>query len=261
MFRRSFFLLLLSQILKKIDFPQKEIKVEPLAEDLYKIEYEEDKIKSIINIKKPLLLYSLSENERFKLYINLFSYLINKGYSAIILFPEIIQAEIFYKKIKPIFKDFLEILHSGLSHKTYLKVWWKAKSGNIKILIGSRIAVFAPLKNLKYIIVENEHDKAYKDEKGIRCNIRNIAELRAKISKINIILSSHSPKISTFYKVKKGEYSIFKGNQKNKIKLKIIDIRKTRKGILISSSLYKEIRKILNSKNQVFLFLNLGLML
>ena len=160
------------------------------------------------------------------------------------------------KEIESDFKISITIFHSSINKKRREEICKSVFKNEIKFVIGTRSALTLPFVNLGLIIVDEEHDNSYKQNNQLILNFRDFAIVRSKNSNCNIILSSATPSIETFFNVKIKKYRIFKlKNRVNKNVLptiKIIDSRKD-KG-LISKQLQKAIQKNLSNKHQTLIF-------
>jgi len=130
--------------------------------------------------------------------------------NAIILVPEIVNISRIAPIIREIAGERLCILHSGLSKGQRSEAMEKIISGQCSIVLGTRMAVFAPLKNLSLIAVMHEHSSSYKTEEGLRFNARDIAVMRGYLEKSAVVLSSICPSIESFYNARCGKYTLLK---------------------------------------------------
>jgi primosomal protein N' (replication factor Y) len=151
-------------------------------------------------------------------------------------------------------------LHSGLSDGERLHAWLKARDGVAQVVLGTRSAVWTPLKNAGLIIVDEEHDQSYKQQDSLRYSARDIAILRASLYKIPIILGSATPSLETLHNVeiKKITRITLARRAENAIppKFRIIDMRGQQITGALSGALINAIRDVLSQKKQVLLFQN-----
>lgn len=152
--------------------------------------------------------------------------------------------------------------HSGMTKSTKAKTWRKASQGGTRMIIGARSALFLPFKNLKMIIVDEEHDSSYKQEEGVIYNARDMAVLRAKIENIPIVLASATPSIETMENVKSGKYELLhipvRHGGATMPGVSIIDMRaqKLDSKHFLSQPLLNAIRDNIAGGRQSLLFLN-----
>ncbi|WP_406831484.1 replication restart helicase PriA [Wolbachia endosymbiont (group A) of Anomoia purmunda] len=176
----------------------------------------------------------------------------------LILLPEIVLTSQLVNRVRGQISKNLVEWHSGLTPKTRRNNWLNIASGNAQIIIGARSALFLPYKNLKLIIVDEEHDSSFKQEQGIIYNARDMAIILAKFENIPIILSSATPLLETIHHVKSGNYNHVKltkrfGGAELPL-IKVVDMRNNKQWI--SSELFESIKQTIEKKQQVMLFLN-----
>ena len=160
-------------------------------------------------------------------------------------------------------KEEIAVLHSKLSIGERYDAWNKIIKGNIKIVIGARSAIFAPLKNLGLIIIDEEHDSSYQSEMTPKYNAKEIARILAKQNSCPLVLGSATPDIGTFYKVQNKDLELLelnrRANDSNLPQVDIIDLREELANgnhSMLSIKLQEEIQKNLEEKHQTILFLN-----
>lgn len=163
-------------------------------------------------------------------------------------------------------QDKIAVLHSKLSIGERYDQWMRIQKNEASIIIGARSAIFAPVKNLGLIIIDEEHDSSYKSEMPPRYSAKEISKYLAKLNKIPLVLGSATPDISTFYKankIDKEEIQLLtltkRANKSNLPKVDIVDLRQELANgnkTMLSVKLYKEIEKNLKEKKQTILFLN-----
>ena len=187
--------------------------------------------------------------------------IINKNQQCIVLVPEIILTKQWIREFKSIFGFQPEIFHSSISKKRKEQIWLGVATCKIKLVIGTRSALFLPYQNLGLIVLDEEHDISYKQEDGIIINARDMAVLIAKKTNSLIILSSATPSLETLYNCTNKKYSRLSLTQRvNNYalpKIEIIDMKKEkRKNFWISEKLEKEIKKTISENQQSLIFLN-----
>jgi len=161
------------------------------------------------------------------------------------------------------FGDVIAILHSKLSIGERYDQWKKIKENKIKIVIGARSAIFAPIQNIGIIIIDEEHDTSYKSDTSPRYNAKDIAKYLAKINDIPIVLGSATPDVCTFENAKNGEIELLKltkrANESSLPNIEVVDLRQELANgnhSMLSKRLYEEIETNLKNKKQTILFLN-----
>ena len=157
----------------------------------------------------------------------------------------------------------IAVLHSKLSVGERFDQWKKIEQGKAKIVIGARSAIFAPVKDLGLIIIDEEHDDSYKAESSPRYNAKEIASFLGKNAGAPVVLGSATPDMSTYYKALNGEIQYIelskRANNSTLPEVEVVDLRKELaygNKTMISSKLKEEIDKNLKNKKQTILFLN-----
>lgn len=220
------------------------------------------KIKDSLGISKTMLLYGVTGSGKTEVYIDVVKEVVKNNKSAIILVPEISLTPQITARFKGVFKDNIAILHSSLSDGERYDEYRRINRGEVKVVIGARSAIFAPLKNIGVIIIDEEHSESYKQENNPRYNTIDIATERSKTHKCPVVLGSATPTIESFARAKKGYYEYLelsnRVNERPLPNVTIVDMKyEIRKGNSIFSSILKEkINDHLNKKEQVMLLLN-----
>lgn len=152
--------------------------------------------------------------------------ILNSSKNVIILLPEISQADLLYNTVKRIFKERVCQLHGEISRGRRSEDIEGIISGKHDIILGTRSALFAPLKSLSLIMVINEQSSSYKKEEGIRYNIRDVAVTRGFIENAAVVLSSTAPSIDSYFNALTNKYRLLKPDSNpSRPKIKIIDMR------------------------------------
>lgn len=209
------------------------------------------------------LLHGVTGSGKTEVYLTMIAECIKKGQSAIFLVPEISLTPQMLAQLRARFGKYAAILHSGLSQGERFDEWWRLRTGEAKIAIGARSAVFAPLENIGVIVIDEEHEESYSSETTPRYNTFDVALLRAKYNKCKLILGSATPSIETYKKALENDFNLVKMteriNKKPMPEIIIADMRnEVRHGnnSAFSSVLKEELEKCLENNNQAILFLN-----
>lgn len=221
-------------------------------------------VQSFISTDKAVsLLFGVTGSGKTEVYLELIDRTIKNGKTAIMLVPEISLTPQMLKQLRARFGSRAAILHSGLSAGERYDEWWRLRSGDAKIAIGARSAVFAPLENLGLIIIDEEHDGSYVSEASPRYSTIDVAKKRAEICGAKIILGSATPSIESFLAAQTGKYNLItlteRINGKPLPQIEIVDMRKEVRrgnGSPFSSALKQEISECLSNGNQAMIFLN-----
>lgn len=219
---------------------------------------------SILNSEKlATLLFGVTGSGKTEVYLDIIDKTLKNGKSAIMLVPEISLTPQMLKQLRARFGTNAAILHSGLSAGERYDEWWRLRTGEARIAIGARSAIFAPVENLGLIIVDEEHDGSYVSESAPRYNTVDVAVFRAKYNCAKLVLGSATPSVDSYLKAINGEYNLFelpdRINKKPLPDIEIADMRKeVRRGnnTPFSSALKDELAKCLAKGNQAILFLN-----
>ena len=220
------------------------------------------KIKNSLNKPGVTLLYGVTGSGKTEVYIDVCKNVLKMQKTAIILVPEISLTPQITARFKGAFGKEIAILHSSLSDGERYDEFRKIQRGEVKVVIGARSAIFAPLKNIGIIIIYEEHSESYKQENNPRYSTLDIAIKRSKTHNCPVILGSATPTIESFARAKKGYYNYVeldkRVNQKPLPKVFIVDMKKEiRSGNkTFSKLLMEEIKKRLQKKEQVMLLLN-----
>lgn len=205
------------------------------------------------------LLYGVTGSGKTEVYLQLIQSTINRGKTAIVLVPEISLTPQMVDRFSARFGDCICVIHSKLSIGERNEQWKKVQEDKYKILIGARSAIFAPIKNLGLIIIDEEHDTSYKSDMSPRYNAKEIAKYIAKKNDIPLVLGSATPDISTYSKSKNIIELTKRANSSNLPTVEIVDLRQELANgnrSIISEKLYQEIEENLKNKKQTILFLN-----
>ena len=209
------------------------------------------------------LLHGVTGSGKTEIYLTIIAQCLKEGKSSIFLVPEISLTPQMLSQLRSRFGKNAAILHSGLSAGERFDEWWRLRTGEAKIAIGARSAVFAPMENIGVIIIDEEHDSSYCSETAPRYNTFDVALLRAKRNGCKLVLGSATPSVETYKRAQDNEFCLIElKNRINKRPLPEIVIadmrREVRRGNngAFSGALKEEIEKCLADGNQAILFLN-----
>ncbi|MEW6161909.1 MAG: primosomal protein N' [Nitrospirota bacterium] len=182
--------------------------------------------------------------------------ILTKTENVIILIPEVSQIDPFYDLLKERFGERVCLLHSGLSRGKRSEAIERILSGSSDIVLGTRSAVFAPLKKASFIAVLHEHSSSYKQGEGLRYSGRDVAVMRGYLERATVLLSSICPSIESLYNCRSGKYNLVKpeGDIK-KPRVRVIDMKheKLLKPYLSKRVIDASMRYIKNDKKVMFL--------
>ena len=210
---------------------------------------------------KPVLLHGITGSGKTEVYLRSMEPILSVGKQVLILVPEIGLVPQLLLRVKQHFPQYQSAaLHSGLAEGERMQVWLKAKSGNLDIVIGTRSAVFTPMKALGAIFIDEEHDASFKQQEGFLYQGRDMAIKRAHDAGIPILLGSATPSLESLHNSKMGRYHYLKLTKRpgKSVPPEIVlqDVRSLLLEAGISQLMMAEVRQHLKNKNQVMLFLN-----
>ena len=161
------------------------------------------------NDKKFFLLKGITGSGKTEIYMNLIRSALEEGKGSIFLVPEISLTAQMTERLERLFADSVAILHSKLSDLEKRKEWAYIRNGDKKIVIGARSAIFAPVQNLKYIIIDEEHENTYKQDNNPRYHVKNVGVKRALLEDgTKVILGSATPSFESYYQAKSGDLEL-----------------------------------------------------
>lgn len=232
-----------------------------IADDDVVLNEEQQKVADTIKNggKKFYLLKGVTGSGKTEIYINLIKEAIKNGYGSLFLVPEISLTTQMTERLEKQFSDSVAILHSKLTDAEKRKEWTYIRTGEKKIVIGVRSAIFAPVQNLKYIIIDEEHENTYKQDNNPRYHTKNVAIKRALIEgDVKVIFGSATPSFESYYQAEKNDIELVELKERfNNAKMptyEIVDLNNTPENF--SEELLKEMSGALGRKEQVILILN-----
>jgi len=216
---------------------------------------------------RPILLHGVTGSGKTEIYLQAIRAALQRERTAIVLVPEISLTPQTVERFKGRFADMQDavaVLHSHLSEGERHDEWHKIHSGRARIVIGARSAIFAPLKNLGLIVVDEEHETTYKQEEAPRYHARDVAIVRAKIEKCVVVLGSATPSLESYHNAGIGKYRLVTLTQRIDEKqmplMRIVDLRQERRkekaATILSEKLRAAIADRLEKREQTILFLN-----
>ena len=222
-------------------------------------------IRRLLDSGKPeaALLFGVTGSGKTQIYLKLIDDVLAQGRSAIMLVPEIGLTPQFIRLFVGRFGDTVSVLHSALSAGERYDSWKKIRSGRARVVIGTRSAVFAPVRDLGLIVLDEEQDSAYKSEQSPRYHARDVAKRRVQQENAVLLLGSATPSIESYYGAQQGRYPMFTLRERYQgaalPQVTIADIRgESRAGwtYTIGQTLYEALQENLERGEQSILFLN-----
>ena len=216
------------------------------------------------SVFKAFLLHGVTGSGKTEVYIRAMRKCLDGGRSALMLVPEIALTPIFSRRLRAIFGTQVAILHSNLSAGERFDEWRRIRTGDARVVIGTRSAIFAPLQNIGLVVVDEEHDASYRQNESPFYNARDTAVMRANLAKAVIVLGSATPSLESFENSRSGKYQYLQ--LQNRIgerplaRAELIDMREVfreaGKDITISPPLIEGIKQTHSKGEQSIILLN-----
>ena len=213
--------------------------------------------------KTVTLIHGVTGSGKTEIYLTLIAHALEAGKSAVFLVPEISLTPQMFAQLRARFQMSCAILHSGLSAGERFDEWERLRSGEARIAIGARSAVFAPLEHIGVIVIDEEHDGSYSSESSPRYNTFDIAYLRAKHNGCKLVLGSATPSVETYRRAKQGEFELItlpeRINRRPMPEVHLVDMRReVKRGnpSPFSAALRERLETCLEKGDQAILFLN-----
>jgi primosomal protein N' (replication factor Y) len=207
------------------------------------------------------LLRGVTGSGKTEIYLCAIEEALALGKSAIFLLPEISLTPQFISIIKSRFGDNIGVWHSKLSVGEKYRTWLSAKKGEIKIMVGARSSVFTPFEKLGIIVIDEEHEQSYKQDKKPTYHVREVALERAKLSNAVVIMGSATPSLESYWRAQNGEFRLFELHERIDNKqlppITIVDLNcLSAKHKIISEPFKNALIKTLARREQAVIFLN-----
>jgi primosomal protein N' (replication factor Y) len=213
--------------------------------------------------KNVCLLHGVTSSGKTQVYVKLMEQYFKQGKQVLYLLPEIALTAQIIRRLQKHFGGNIAIYHSKFNDNERIELWNKIRTGEVKMVLGARSALFLPFKNLGLIIVDEEHDASYKQQDPApRYNARDAAIYYAALFKAQVVLGSATPSVESYYNAVNGKYALIELNERfGGINLPVIEIIDTRqvaqKGkVMISPQLKEAIQQAVEADRQVILFQN-----
>lgn len=224
-----------------------------------------NEIEKAFQTKEVCLVHGVTSSGKTQLYIKQIEKFVAQGKQVLYLLPEITLTAQIIRRLELYFGGNIAIYHSKFNNNERIEIWNKIKSGELKIILGARSALFLPFKNLGLIVIDEEHDPSFKQQDPApRYNARDAAVFYASLFNAKVLMGSATPSLESYYNAQKNKYALvtiterFGGTQLPE--MKIIDtktVAASRKGkVMISPQLKAEIEATLKNDKQVILFQN-----
>jgi primosomal protein N' (replication factor Y) len=213
-----------------------------------------------------VLLHGVTGSGKTEIYLQAIAQVLAGGKSALVLVPEIALTPQTVERFRARFigkKVGVAVLHSHLSSGERHDQWQHVRTGNARIVIGARSAVFAPLTDLGIIVVDEEHEQSYKQEESPHYQARDVAVMRGHLERVPVILGSATPSLESYHHAREGKYRLVEVLARvedfQMPTTHILDIRAAKKGeppVLVAPRLIEAIQARLDRSEQSIIFLN-----
>jgi primosomal protein N' (replication factor Y) len=211
------------------------------------------------------VLHGVTGSGKTEVYMRSIRDAVADGQSALVLLPEIALTPQFVAVFRAHFDDQIAVLHSGLTPAERFDQWRRIKRDEVDIVIGARSALFAPVRDLGVIVVDEEHDTSFKQGRGPRYNARDMALVRGKLESAQVILGSATPSLESYHNAKEGRLTYLampdRVEQRPMPEVEVVDMRQRDEqdaspSRILSPRLYDALDRTLTDQMQAILFLN-----
>jgi len=210
------------------------------------------------------LLHGVTGSGKTELYLRLASEVRQRGRGVLVLVPEIALTPAVAAVFRAVFGDRVAIQHSGLSDGERHDQWQRIRNSDVDVVVGTRSAVFAPVRSLGLIIVDEEHDGSYKQEESPRYHGRDVAIVRARQTGALVVLGSATPSMESFHNAQNGRYEVLALRRRvldrPMAAVRIVDMREEYAAngpeVILSGVLSEALRERLDRKEQAIVLLN-----
>ena len=218
---------------------------------------------SRLRSSRPTLLFGITGSGKTEVYLQAIAAELVAGRGAIVMVPEIALTPQTVSRFASRFGDRVAVLHSALSDGERYDEWHRIRAGAARVVIGPRSAVWAPVRDLGLIVVDEEHESSYKQDETPRYNARDVAVLRGALEGARVVLGSATPSLESWMNVKRGKYALAEMTRRAGAgrlpNVRIEDMSRAAGdggGMIFSRELLESIRLRLDRHEQMILFLN-----
>ena len=220
-------------------------------------EEQERALKAIVRSSRPVLLFGVTGSGKTEVYLQAIAKELEAGRGAIVMVPEIALTPQTVGRFASRFGDRVAVLHSALSDGERYDEWHRIRSGAARVVVGPRSAIWAPVRDLGLIVVDEEHETSYKQDEMPRYHARDVAVLRGAVEGAKVVLGSATPSLESWMNVKRGKYALAEMKcRAGAGRLPNIRLVEMQGGEIFSRDLLEAIRLRLERHEQTILFLN-----
>ncbi len=210
------------------------------------------------------LLHGVTGSGKTEVYIEAARNVLKDGGGVLILVPEIALTPQLIDRFRKKLQEPIALLHSSLNRRKRWESWRALLSGECRVALGARSSIFAPVSNLKVIIVDEEHDSSYKQGDGLRYNARDLALVRGSLQKASVILGSATPSMESFYNASREKHQYLRLKERPfqtaALSYEVVNLNRIKRTEMpsksISPNLYEAIKQAIENEQQVFLLYN-----
>jgi primosomal protein N' (replication factor Y) len=222
--------------------------------------FEEIRLAIDSNAYSAFLLHGVTGSGKTEVYLAATEYCLSRGKSAMILVPEIALTPQLSSRFRARLGEKIAVFHSALNDSERSDQWRLVDRGLAKVVLGARSSIFAPLKNIGLVIVDEEHEPSFKQEDRLKYNARDMALLRGQFEKATVVLGSATPSLETFHLAIRGKIKRLVLSERHSPhpspKMEVVDLRREKLSGAISGRLLLQIKRVYESGKQSVLFLN-----
>ncbi len=216
------------------------------------------------NGPRGFLLFGITGSGKTEVYMNAIATCLARDRGALVLVPEIALTPQLVSRFRARFGDAVAVLHSGLSDRDRHQMWRKLRHAELRVAVGARSALFAPVPRLGLIVVDEEHDGSFKQEEGVRYHARDMAILRAHRAGATVVLGSATPSLESVALVRRDKLAMIRlperATRASLPTVDVVDLKRIGPGPsgdrMLSLPLYRGIEQALEAGEQVIVFLN-----
>ncbi|MBP1725762.1 MAG: primosomal protein [Deltaproteobacteria bacterium] len=206
------------------------------------------------------LLHGVTGSGKTEVYLAATAVALDLGRQTLVLVPEIALTARLEALFRQRFQSRVAILHSSLGQGERRDEWMRIRRGEAPVVVGARSAIFAPLERLGLIVVDEEHDASYKEERGLRYHARDAAVMRAKLAGAAVLMGSATPALSSFQNALQGKFRLLRLphriDQRPLPRVAVVDMRQQKSGTVISLPLRHALADTLAAGRQALLLIN-----
>jgi len=250
-------------LLQKEDLPSKALKNVATSPEPFDLNDEQQSVLDCVDLNAGFvchLIFGVTGSGKTEVFLQLIQRVLDQNQQTLILVPEISLIEQTFKRLKARFSTTFALLHSGLNDTQRKDGWLDAKSGEAKIILGTRSSVFCSMPDLGLIIVDEEHDGAYKQNDTLRYHGRDVAIVRGQKQKIPVILASATPSLESLHNALSKRFTLHQLTKRAANAqlpfIEMVNLKKHDPVDGISEPLHLRIQQHLDHNKQVLLFLN-----